>query len=150
LPLAAFSAILMRETLQTFLVMAMSYTVARFLLHPRWTWLALFTVVWALSNLTFQVTLLAFVLLFVFCWIWFRILWRSAAYTAVATVSMIVLTSPWLIRTYQFYPDARVMRSMGMSLTMESVGYVRAQFNLYKGGVISRDSVYSRVHREVW
>ena len=39
LPLAAFSAMILRETLQTFLVMVMSYAFARFLLGPRWQWL---------------------------------------------------------------------------------------------------------------
>jgi hypothetical protein len=150
LPLAAFSAILLRETLQTFLVMAMSYTVARFLFQPRWSWLALFTVAWALSNLTLQVTLLAIAPVFVFFWIWSRKFWRSVGYAAVAGLAMLVLVSPWLIRTYNFYPDVRIVRSMGMSLTMESVRYVATQFSLYKSGVLPRDTVYSRVHREVW
>jgi hypothetical protein len=150
LPLAAFSAIMLRETLQTFLVMVMSYAFARFLLGPRWQWLALFTVAWTLSNLTLQVTVLVFIPVFVFCWIWFRDLWRSLRYTALATVGMMVLVSPWLTRTYLYYPDMRVLRNMGTSLTFEAASYVLAQASLWKAGIIDRDTAFRNNHQNVW
>lgn len=150
LPLAAFSAILLRETLQTFLVMVMSYAFARFLLGPRWQWLALFTVAWTWSNLTLQVTGLVFLPVFVFCWIWFRDLWRSLRFTALATVGMMVLVSPWLMRTYLYYPDIRVLRNMGTSLTFEVASYVLAQDSLYRAGIIDRDTAFRNNHQHVW
>jgi hypothetical protein len=150
LPLAAFSALLLRETLQTFLLMALAYAFARFLLAPRWQWLAAFTVLWTVSNLTLQVTALLFVPVFVFCWIWFRSFKRSVGYTTAATVGMLALMAPWMLRTYFFYPDIRVFKSLGSSLTMEARDYGFTQFSLNDAGLVSRDTAYNRLHRNFY
>jgi hypothetical protein len=150
LPLAAFSALLLRETLQTFFVVAMSYCFARFLLSSGRGWLIGFSVLWALSNLTLQITILLFAPVFIFCWIWFRSFRRSLGYTTLSTAIMLLVVSPWLIRTYLFYPDIRVLKSFGTSLTSEARDYGFSQFSLNMAGVISRDSSLENIHREFY
>jgi hypothetical protein len=147
LPLAAFSSLLLRETLQTFFLVAMAYAFARFMLSERKSWLAGFALLWALSNLTLQTTILLFAPVFVFCWIWFRSFRRSLGYTALATTIMLLLVSPWLIRTYNFYPDLRVLKSFGTSLTPEARDYGFSQFSLNMAGIISKDSSLANIHR---
>ncbi|MCG3154492.1 MAG: hypothetical protein DKINENOH_01086 [bacterium] len=141
LPLAVYTTMLMRETLQTFAVVCTNYFFAKFLLARRMINLVLFALTWALSNMTLQVTVLIGILSLVFLLYRTRSLRSSFAYTALATALMFVAISPWLMRSYAFYPDVRIVQSLGMSITPQAAQYSGYLGKLHERGVLPADSV---------
>lgn len=141
LPLAVYTTMLMRETLQTFAVVCMNFFFAKFLLARRMINLVLFALAWALSNMTLQVTVLIGILSFIFLLCRTRSLRFSVAYTALATALMVVAISPWLVRSYSFYPDVRIVQSLGVSITPQAARYSGYLGKLHERGVLPADSV---------
>lgn len=125
-PLAAFAALPLRETLQAFMVVAMNYCFARFLMNRSVPWLLMFSVALAASILILRVTILGPALAFVFFWIHFRNVARSLKYTGVVAGIVVIVIFPWLLRTYRFVPDWRIIRSVGTSHTTELRDYYLA------------------------
>lgn len=148
IPLAAYSAMLMRETVQTLSVLLMAYTFTRFLQAKKPYWLIWFSISYAISNLTLQITIFVPIFAFLFMLIVFKAPLKSAAYSISMTVIMLLCVSPWLIRTYNFYPDIRIVKNLGMSLTFEQSKYVSSLRKLNEYCVISTDSLGYLFHKE--
>lgn len=125
-PLAAFAALPLRETLQAFVVVAMNYCFARFLMNRSARWLLAFSVALAASILILRVTILGPALAFVFFWIQFRNVAQSLKYTAMVSGVVVILILPWLLRTYSFFPNWRIIWSVGTSHTTELRDYYLA------------------------
>lgn len=137
-PLAIFSTFLLRETFQAFVIVGMNYFFARLLLERNRKWLIAFSVALGISALTLRVTIIMPVLTFIYFWIYFKDLKISLAYTAMVAGIMLVMLSPWLIRTYLFYPDWRILRSVGTSHTFEvRNSYLKLEQDLASGFIDS-------------
>ncbi|MCB0490601.1 MAG: glycosyltransferase family 39 protein [Cyclobacteriaceae bacterium] len=148
-PLAFFTTQLMRETVQTFSVTLASLFFLRYLSRNRIYWLALFSFAWALSNMTLQITV--FVVPLIPLWMKFngfrmrRILWATLFSIIVALLFM----SPWLFRTYRYYPDIRVFKTLGISQTYEFMAYVSGERYRLSKEYASSDSVDHLV-QSIW
>lgn len=125
-PLSLYCGFLLRETLQTLLVVTLSYFFGKFLLSKKYYWLVLFSFIWSLSNLTLQTTKMMPIFIFIFLLLHFKKPFLAIYQTALSTLIMLCIISPWLIRTYQYYSDVRVFKSLGTSLTHEASNYARA------------------------
>lgn len=127
-PLAIHVTYILRETLQAFLSMVMVYSFMNFLFLRKYKWLILFSVFWAFSNLTFQVSIILALFLFIFLLIYSKKIWYSVKVCFITGVIMLLVSSPWLIRTYNYYPDWRIIKSFGTSFTPEYRSYISALF----------------------
>ena len=75
-----------------------------------------------------------------FCWIWFRSFTSALKYVGGASLALLLMISPWLIRTYTYYPDIRIVKALGTSLTHEAAAILGKQFYLAEAGKITSDS----------
>jgi len=150
IPLAVYSTQIMRESLQTFLVVFLNYCFARFLLSKRIEWIILSSILVGTLNLTLQITILLPVLMFGFIFIHFRSLEQSLKYFFFSTLIIIAVVFPWIIRAYTFYPDIRVAKTLGISLTYEANRYMLALRTLRENNLISEDSLNNMLHKEIY
>ena len=148
IPLAVFSTQIMRETLQTFLVISMSFFLIKYFRTKKYRWLIIFSVFWALVNMTLQITIFLPVVLFVFLFFIQKRFVYSVRDIVVSFIIMCIVISPWLIRSYNFFPNWRIFKTLGVSLTYEQLEYVKMtrKLGIYK--IISEDEVYRRLHEE--
>lgn len=143
-PYAANALILYRETLQTFIVMAMSYAFAKFYFTEHVKWLVYFSILWAISNMILQATSLLFGITFILLFYKYRELKRPILYTLTTIGVMVLCISPWLWRSYQFYPNPRILLSLGCSQTHEIRNYSRTYRLIGKAGFLDNDEAYQK------
>lgn len=124
IPLVVFSSLLMRETLQTFLVMAMNWAVSHGLVTRRLNSFVIAGILWGLSNLTLQITIFSGLLCFPAIYLQTRQWGKAVKTTLGMVVVMSAVMTPWLVRTYLFYHDARILKSLGTSLTHEAARFL--------------------------
>ena len=148
IPLAIYSTQIMRETFQTFTVILMSYFFAKYLIEERLRWLILFSIFLAASNMTLQVTIFIPILMAIFIYLKYRSFSKTIRDTVLSSVIMFLLISPWLVRSYAFYPDWRIIKSLGVSLTYEQLKYASALLNLETHHLITKDEVTKLFHEE--
>lgn len=122
-PLAVFSTLLLRETLLTLVILLSNYFFARFLQDHKTVWLVAFSVGIGVSALILKITLLSPILVFFMLWFIRRDILLSIKCSILTAVVLLAVISPWLYRTYLFYPDWRIIRSMGTSHTVELRNY---------------------------
>ena len=146
IPLAVFSNMLMRENMQTFAVVCMNYFFMLFILRKRLFWIFWFSAAWALSNMTLQITIYVIPFIFVFLLYYFREIRKSIIITGLTISLMTIFISPWLIRSYVFSGDWRVIKTLGVSQTYEYMDYLRATGELKKAGLIDADSLRQLQH----
>ncbi|MCX6238350.1 MAG: glycosyltransferase family 39 protein [Bacteroidia bacterium] len=113
-----------RETLQTFLAISMTYSLMLYFENKKITNLILTGFFWGLLNLTFQATLIFGLTIPIFIWIYQKKFVNAIIPSLIIVATMLLTVSPWLIRSYQTYPDFRVLRSFGTSLTPEYISYI--------------------------
>lgn len=118
-PIAVSVTYVLRETLQAFFSMLMVYSFIKFLFSKKYKWIILFAVFWAFSNLTFQFSLIMGIFLFIFLLIYSKKLGYSIKISIIASIVMFLVSSPWLIKSYNYYPDWKIIKSYGTSMTFE-------------------------------
>jgi hypothetical protein len=126
IPLAVYSTQIMRETVQTFVVVFMSYCFARFLFSKKLFWLIMCSILVGISNLTLQVTKFVPLLMALYLLIYFRDLKISLKYLSILILITVIVVFPWVYRTYKFYPDLRIIKTLGVSLTHEELEFESA------------------------
>ncbi|HMW36899.1 MAG TPA: hypothetical protein PKA72_11110 [bacterium] len=147
-PFAIYASMLMRETLQSFFVLSMTYCFARLLISLNLKWNILFSLFWSLSNLCLQITLWIFPFAALFMLIRYRAWFLAFRHSMLSFFIMMAIASPWLIRTYSFYPDIRVFKSFGTSLTHEYSSYISYLNKQTQMNQITQDSLNRIQH--IW
>jgi hypothetical protein len=140
LPSAYFATTLMRETWLTFLCSGFAYFFASYIYNNKIKDLLLFSLFFGLMGLTFQVMLLFGAAIVVYLMI-FKKPFAALKASAVAATFTILISLPWLLFSYSQYPDMRIVKSWGTSLTHEKMDYVRAFRKLESAGLIPNDSL---------
>jgi hypothetical protein len=74
---------------------------------------------WGLLNLVFQASLMFAISIPIFIWIYKKNFIKAIIPSIIVVVVMLLTASPWLIRSYNSYPDLRVLKSFGTSFTPE-------------------------------
>jgi len=148
LPLAVYSTQIMRETIQTFLIILLNYCFARFLFSKKAKWLIAFSIFVGLANLTLQVTKFMPLLMLCFLAIYTKKLKQTLMYTGLSMLITAVTISPWVYRTLRHYPDIRLIKSIGLSYTHEQYIFEDALKMLREYGLISETELRNRLHSE--
>jgi hypothetical protein len=125
-PFAFITIDLMRETLVSFLLMLLTYCWLRYY-RSRQIWLLIcIGLLWGIATLTFQVYVILGGVFLVYLWFHESALQARFIKATVMLLVFILTISPWIIRVYQYYPDIRVSKTIGVSLTHEMMDYVGA------------------------
>jgi len=130
---------LVREPLQTFFAILMCYSLMLYFNYNKLKYIVLTGLFWALLNLTFQVSIIFMVSIPVFIWIYKRNFVHAIKPSLILVLVMFLTASPWLIRTYSSFPDLRILKSFGTSLTPEYISYIGAAKKLTFYGLIDND-----------
>jgi hypothetical protein len=141
-PASFFVATLLRESLLTSILIILNFNFAAYLKKEKNIYLVYIGLLLGLSILVFQ----AMALLGGVICIYLFILYRKKLAVAVkktAIVGFICVTTivPWLIRAYNYYPDIRVVKTFGTSLTLEMSGCMAAAFQLNGLGVMDEKAL---------
>jgi hypothetical protein len=147
IPHALFSAMLMRENLQTFLCVLASLALVTYGRAPSFLPLAVLGLTIGALSMTLQIMIFFFPIAVVFLW-WTRrhVIREVLLHTLILAGVITLAISPWLIRSYRATEDIRVLKSMGTSTTYELMDYLTALTMLRNQGLISNDSVHSFLH----
>lgn len=147
-PDAVLTTHILRETLQMFLTVLMTFFIVKHLMQNKKKHLILFSLTLGLNILTLQITILLPLFLF-----FYFLLNKYGLISALKKVSIIVLISsipiiPWLYRTYNFYPDIRVVKTIGLSLTHEQRSFINSVRTSVALDIISKDEGLEIEHQE--
>jgi hypothetical protein len=142
-PYAIHVTNILRETLQSFLTLAMCYALLRYFIFDKTKYLILTGVLWGLLNLTFQANVIFAVSIPIFIWIYKKRFIKALIPTVIVGMVMLLTASPWLIRTYQHYPDIRILKSFGTSFTPEYRDYYSSLVKAEYYGLISKEQMDS-------
>jgi hypothetical protein len=122
-PYAIHVTDILRETLQSFLALGMCYALLRYFIFDKTKYLIVTGVLWGLLNLIFQVSLILAISIPIFILIYKKNFIKAIRPSIIVVVVMLLTVSPWLIRSYNCYPDVRILKSFGTSLTPEYRNY---------------------------
>ena len=114
---------ILRETLQSFLALAMCYYLLEYFISDKLKYLIITGVFWGLLILTFQGSLIFVFSIPIFIYIYKKNFIKSLGPIIIVGAIMMITVSPWLIRTYINFPDIRILKSFGTSLTPEQRSY---------------------------
>lgn len=142
-PYAIHVTNILRETLQSFLSLAMCYALLQYYIFDKTKYLILTGVLWGLLNLTFQVSLIFAVSIPIFILFQKQNFVKAFKSTTIIMLIMIITVLPWLIRSYNSYPDLRILESFGTSLTPEYRNYMGAVSKATYYGLISKEQADS-------
>lgn len=138
LPITKFSTFLLRESLLLPLLLILTFLLSSYFVKLKNIYLFYFSIVAAISILTFQIYLVLPVFLFVFLCVYFKSFWFAFKRTFVVGVFILVLLSPWVYHVYQYYGDIRVAKTIGSSFTHEMKSCNNAQFKAIYYGYSTR------------
>lgn len=125
-PLAFFSENLLRENLLLGVLMGMAWTFSSHIQKPAYWKLAVIGIFWGVCALTLQVYMLIGPFLVLFIFLKTKQVLPTAKQGAAIFLLFVLTVSPWLYKVYSFYPDIRIVKSMGCALTMDRVAATRA------------------------
>ena len=125
-PIAIQVSYVLRESLQMFESMVLVYAFMKYIDSGKFKWLIIFSVFSAFLVLTFQAFIIIPFFLFLFLLIYYKKLLRSIKLVFAVILIMFLVVSPWLLRSYLYYPNWRVLKSFGTTLTMEYQSYIGA------------------------
>lgn len=149
LPFAALSGLIMRETFYSFVLIAMNYFFIKFISTKHAKWLLFFAFFCAISCHTLQFSKMIPFFFLVYLIIISRKLWYSIKQFGIVLVILTALLLPWIIRSYSFFPDIRVAKTLGSSLTHEQIKYCSALRLASKKGFLNIDEAQS-LCRSAW
>jgi len=140
---------ILRESFQSSVTILANYFFISFLKKNRIIYIIYFGVLWGILNLTIQTSLIIGFFFPVILLISTRNFKKTLKATLIAVFSMLVIVSPYLYRAYKFYPDIRVTRSMGCSITLEKSNYYGTLIKLKNLDYISQQQ-FDSLANDLW
>ncbi len=118
---------ILREPLAGFLIMLFVYTLDQYRESGK-KWIAItLGILWGLAALTFQVyIILGGVFLVYVAWENRKVLQKIIKPSLLLLAGFSVTVIPWLIKVYNYYPDLRIVKTLGISLTYEHKDFIYA------------------------
>jgi hypothetical protein len=140
---------ILRESFQSSLTIITSYFFLSFVKKNKTIYLVIFGVLWGILNLTLQTSLIIGFFFPILLLIITRNFRKTIVSTIIASLAMLLTVCPYLLRAYKFYPDIKVVRSMGCSVTVEKVNYYKTFIKLMDLGYISHQK-FDSLKIELW
>jgi len=142
MPLAIYTTYMMRELVLTLFMMAMNFFIVRYYFERKIINLVLAGVFGGLAALSLQV--MVFSVVFVLAFIVYanpRKLKAILLGWIVFLASVLLTLTPWMLRTYSYYPDIRVAHNIGTNLTFDKMKYINSLRALRRHGIITQSEL---------
>ena len=140
-PYMMFSTRIMRESLVAFLLALFTYTLAQYYKSHKSWYLVMATLVIGFASLTWQV-MIVFTPMILIVMLLARVsVIKSLVRSCLYAVLFLATVAPWLMYAYNFYPDIRIVKSMGTSLTPEIMYYVSSRMEAQYQGLMTAEEV---------
>lgn len=118
---------ILREILVAFLLIFFTYIWSLYLENKKDLNLFIIGVIWGMAALTFQVYLiLGGVLILYFIIVNYKSLIKIIKPITLLFIGFILTVSPWIIKVYKYYPDIRIIKTLGISFTHEHRSFIKA------------------------
>lgn len=117
---------LIRESVQLFLMVVLTYFLYRYSKEKSYSTIIFIGIILGLLSLTLQIFILLiplFIIFIIFSKMNIRVMIKHILLILIFSGMLIC---PWVIRSYLYARDWRVIKTMGMSLTFEQLGFLRA------------------------
>ncbi len=138
--LAFHSLFILRETLVLFLLLVLNYLYIKFLFKEKKTlWLLLIGIITGLLILIFQVHIIILPVLFVLLLIHYKEFKKAIISSSLVSIVAIIVILPNCINSYIYYPDIRIFKTVGSSLTYEMIKYDNAISFLFDNKLITQE-----------
>jgi hypothetical protein len=141
-PSAYYTSYLFRETLLTFITLLMTFYFYRYLIKKKILYLILSAFFWGISCLVFQAMVLIPFLIFLILLVTNKLKNTILLAGLYFFIGMLII-SPWLIYSYNYYPNIKIFKSMGCSLTHEMNRHTFEVERLVYYGYISKADMES-------
>jgi hypothetical protein len=148
-PYVLYNTYILREIIQTFLAVLFNFLCLKYFISNKIKYLIGFSIVWGLLNLTLQVTMALGIFIFLFLAIKKKSLFQAIKPILISSLIMLTVMSPYLIRTYLFYPNPNIILSSGSSITMQKANYYSTLIQLHDLKKIN-DSSYNQLRNKLW
>ncbi len=136
--LAFHSVFILRETLVMFLLLVLNFFYLKYIFEKnKIRWLLLMGTSIGLLIHIFQIHIFILPILFVLILLQSRNIKKSVIHTTIVALVTILITLPFSINVYKFYPDVRIFKTFGCSLTYELGRYTNAINKLQYYGIIT-------------
>ena len=124
LNLAFISTYMLRECLVFFLLLLLNFFYIKYLkTEKKFLWLILMGIITGFLVLTFQVHVVLLPVLFVLLLICLKNLKKTIVHFIVITVIAFIVITPHLLNVYMYYPDIKILKTLGTSFTHELYEY---------------------------
>lgn len=144
-PVAVIAVYPLREVLQQFLMVGLTLSLFKYFNTRSWGYLVPIGMSLGALILTLQTHILVAPLIVLFLAYGNRRVLKTIRDSAIVLLLATAVLSPWLVRTYMFYPDARILKNAGLSFTWEQLAWQSALVSARNHGVISSDEMYSKL-----
>ena len=138
-PVAIHCNYILRESFQTLILLLMNFFLVKGLFTRKYLYYIPFAFLWALSNITFQITMALVPFIFALIWYFKKSIIKALIETGALTLLMIIFVLPWLFHVYSYYPDIRIAKTCGTALTYDYMNYALTLQKAEKLGLISKD-----------
>jgi hypothetical protein len=137
---AFYSVYILRETLVVFLLLILNIFYLKYLRDAnKLIWLLCVGITIGILILVFQVHIAIIPVLFILMLIQSRRLGQSVCHITFVFVVAVSITIPHCINAYRFYPDIRVVKTFGTSLTHEQMAYTGAILRAQYYGLLTKE-----------
>ena len=147
-PVALVCNNMLRESFQTLILLLMNYFFVKALFTKKKYNFILFSLFWAISNITLQITSALVPFVFIFTWIFYRKFKKAFIVTVSTSLITGIFLMPWLFYVYSYYPDLRIIKTNGCALTFERRKLGKAVGKAYKLKIISENEYHEFKSKE--
>ncbi|MBC8294487.1 MAG: hypothetical protein H8E55_01620 [Pelagibacterales bacterium] len=141
IPMLLFITLILRELLQTTLLMGLNYFLSLYILQGKKIYLIILSLFLAMSVMILHVMIYLLPLIFVFMLFNKRNIVKSIKDCLLIFVMVLLISIPWLLRSYKYSNDYKILKSFGSGLTYEKMAFINANRVLFKKGIINRQEL---------
>jgi hypothetical protein len=141
IPVAIYNNILYREVFQTFVLLLMNFFFLKYMYSQRRSFLFLTGAFLGISVATLYTNLIILPFIFLFLLVELKSIKKAIVDSLIIGFTMFLFILPWQIYAFSHYPDIRIFRSVGSTLTPEWLNYYNAQLKAHELGVINDEEL---------
>lgn len=148
-PFIVSSVYLLREPFLVFLITLSSYFLSQYFIRKKISFLLIASCIIGIGALTFQVVIAFYVVIFIAVFKNNNELKTILVSVFLTFIVLMITIAPWCYQVYNYYPDIRIVKTIGSSLTYQGISYVLALRNANEEGILS-DKELSELQQKNW
>ena len=125
-----------------FLILLLNISLLKYIINKKFIYIIMISIIYTLLILTFQIHILLFPFIILFLYLNNKNIVLTLKNTLMGFIIVICILSPWLYRTYKFYPDIKVFKNVGLSFTSEQMKWVSSLREAKKYNLITNDEFH--------